>query len=493
MPVVLPFRGVRYDPARVPIHQVVAPPYDVISPAERAQLHQRHPANVVRLILGEERPQDNEQENRYRRAALFWRSWREQGLLRTEITPTYYVYRQQFPYRGRQWTRLGFLGRLHLEPLDGGMVRAHEQTRSTPKEELYRLLVATAANFSPVFALFHDTAGRVREQLERVTQSTPIYDFTDDAQVRQTLWSTPPPIVPQLYQALWAEPIVIADGHHRYESRLRYAAWRQAQQTAGGVDAFIDQQLPRAGFWYSLTYFVASDDSGLLILPTHRLVRPQAGLAVRGQGWLETVIQQLPGSAFEVQRLLPAGGQPSTPPATGEGRRQWFTQRVEDVLLWLEQGGEVGGQAAISSNRRWTLPRPHFAVVDGKGEAALFSLNDGQRMAEAAPGFSQAWRQLDVAVLHRLVLDPLLEEGGPAAGAELEYTQAAERVAAALADGEAEIAFLLPFPRPDQVEEVAAAGEKMPAKSTFFHPKLLSGLVMDDLEIPVTAVPCGGE
>lgn len=484
MPDIAPFRGIRYDAERVPIEKVVTPPYDVISPAERRHFHAVHPMNVIRLILGEEFPDDNSTNNRYTRAGKYWRAWREEGILQTESRPCYYVYRQQFTVNGKLFTRCGFLARLRLVPFETGIVQAHEETHSAPKEELFALLRATAANFSPVWALYHDGEGRARRSLEQAMErSAPLYRFVDEAGVTQELWALPAGTEAALglEQVLAGQPVVIADGHHRYESRLRYQAERRAAELArrsdraGGPEGSSGADLEKAGWNYTLTYFLALEDPGLVILPTHRLVHLPA------LKWGDARAETRSGSILQLLG-------PVTSPFTVTSVRPGAGSAVDSAV-----------EAALGALEAAPAGRPAFALVGSTGEAYLFVLNDDEAMRRAAPEHGDVWRRLDVAVLHRLFLDPLLAASVGDAGRDtgeqaqvvagnIEYTQQVGRVKEALeaggSGGGADLAVLLRPTRAWEVAAVAGRGEKMPPKSTFFHPKLLTGLVMDDLEIP---------
>lgn len=455
-----PFRGIRYDPSAVPIDSVVTPPYDVISPEERWRYHARHPQNVIRLILGEEYPSDSAADNRYTRAFTYWRRWRQEGVLKEETAASYYVYRQRFTLDGREYTRLGFLARLRLVPFASGIVRAHEETHSAPKEELFALLTATAANFSPVWALYNDPDQTTRACLLAVTERQPVYRFNDGTGVTQELWVVSEVEGEPLRRVLAEQPVVIADGHHRYESRLRYQAQRAA--VAPGSD------LRNAGWNYSLTYFLAVEDPGLVILPTHRLLRVPGGGSIEKRSLLESFGNLV--RPFQVTQLRPAAVSQSA----GAAGRMADELALDSVVT-----------AGLASLRQVGEERPAFVVVSATGESLLFTLADDEAMRQAAPERSDTWRQLDVAVLHRLFLDPWREK---TKASELYYTQSPRQVVLDLArggtDGGADLAVLMRPTRAQQVAEIAAQGEKMPPKSTFFHPKLLTGLVMDDLEVP---------
>ncbi len=442
MPTIRPFRALRYDPEAVgDLARVMSPPYDVITPAQLPGFLARHPKNIVRLDLPTAEPGDDPDE-RYRRAARTLAAWRADGTFHHEARPSLYVYEQTYRVPGSavERTQRGFFGRLRLEPFGPGSgVLPHERTLSAPREDRYRLIRATGANISPVIGLHDDPAGRSAALLEAVAGRSAEIDVVDDDGTRHRLWVVPEDepapdgsggtIVAELAALAGAGPVTIADGHHRYETALRYRD-EQRRSRPGEADPAFD---------YILMLFLEAHQP-LTVLPTHRVVR---GLGEEGVARLG---EQL-GELFDVwaadradleRRFAPAGL------AAGGGGRFGF---------WTRAGG------ALLEARR-----PAFEPFLGAGGEAL--------------------RRLDVTLL-QVALERLAGVD-PAATAEgrVGYTKS---VAEALDwveaghDG-ADAAFLL---EPTPVAEIAAVarqGDVMPQKSTYFYPKALSGLLINPHE-----------
>ncbi len=272
MPNVRPFRALRFDPASVgDLGAVTAPPYDVIDPAARARLVARHPANVVQLDLPAEEPGD-EPDDRYRRTARLFAAWRSDGTLRKDPHPSVYVYEQTYRVPGTttERTQRGFFARLRIEAFGEGGVLPHERTMDGPKEDRYKLLRATGVNTSPVVVLFDDPAGGTPGRLAGVTATAADVEVDDDDGVRHRLWAIPADgegpqadLAAALVAAAAAAPVTIADGHHRYETALRYRDERRMTRSCEEDPAFD----------YLLALFLEADAEPLTVLPTHRLVR----------------------------------------------------------------------------------------------------------------------------------------------------------------------------------------------------------------------------
>jgi uncharacterized protein (DUF1015 family) len=395
MAVVSPFPGVRYDPARVgSMASVVAPPYDVISPAEQAALYDRSPYNVVRLILPRE-------TDRAAAAARTLRAWLEARVLVADTEPALYVYSQRFTLPdGRVLVRDGVICRLRLEDFASGVVRPHERTFPGPKADRLALMRATGAYLSPIFGLYARAGESLRNLLGPL--GTPALDVTDAASESHTLWRvTAAGQIERFRQAVAEETIYIADGHHRYETGLAY----RDELGGGGASGWI------------MACLVNMEEDGLVILPTHRLLRAPRRLDAAA------LAQALEG-AFAVD----ASG--------GDGPRP------------------AGSIDLVLPERRLRL-RP-------TGVAA--------RVAH----LPAAVRSLDVAVLRDALLAPLGIQPD-----ELAFTHDDAEAVAAVAAGEATAAFLVPPPSMAAVRDVCHAGEVMPEKSTYFYPKLADGLVMD--------------
>lgn len=396
MAVVSPFAGLRYDPARVgALAAVVAPPYDVISPAEQAALYALSPYNAVRLILPRE-------DDRAAAAGRTLREWIEARVLVADGEPALYVYSQRFVLPdGRALVRDGVICRLRLEEFASGVVRPHERTFPGPKADRLALMRATGAYLSPIFGLYARPGERLRDLLEPL--GVPVLDVTDRGGCSHTLWRvTEPAAIDRFRDALAPETIYIADGHHRYETGLVY------RDELGGAGAST----------WILACLVNMEEEGLVILPTHRLLRAPRRLdAAALAGVLE--------GAFSTETLREPGPRPA------------------------------GAIDLVLPDRRLRL-RPTA------GAAA--------RLAH----LPVVIRQLDVAVLRDALLAPLGIRPD-----ELAFTHDDAEAAAAVASGDATAAFLVDPPTMETVRAVCHAGEVMPEKSTYFYPKLADGLVID--------------
>jgi uncharacterized protein (DUF1015 family) len=393
MAVLSPFRAVRYDVARVGgLRDVIAPPYDVISAAEQAALYDRSPYNVVRLILARETP-------RAEAAARALAAWVGEGVLARDPEPALYLYRQTFHVPGLgERTREGVLGRLRLETFASGGVRPHERTFPGPKADRLALLRATGGYLSPIFGLYAGAGASLREVFAQAAAAPPLEDVRDSGGEVHRVWRiADPTVVARIEAALAPESILIADGHHRYETAL-------AHRDEGGPD-------------HVLAYLADMHDAGLVILPTHRLVRGSIPLDAAA---LEARLRE----AFAVT-LCPDG-----PRGAGE---------IDCIL----------------PDRRLRLRALPSALARLEGLPAPL-------------------RSLDVTLFQRAILEPIL--GLATHGLAFTHDDA-EAIAAV--PREASAAFLVNPPSIDAVRAVCLAGEVMPEKSTYFYPKLADGLVLD--------------
>jgi uncharacterized protein (DUF1015 family) len=407
MPEIRPFAGIRYRVPDAELSRVLAPPYDVIPPDYQKALYDRDPRNVVRLVLNRE-----EGDAAYRDAGETYRRWRAEGLLAADPEPSLYLLEQAFEVEGRRFERRGLLARFRAED-PGGSVLPHEQTRPAAREDRYRVLKATRANFSAIFLMFDDAAGRfARAATAAAGEAPPLSTYTDDGGIVHRLWRVAEAAaVSGLQAAVGAPRAYIADGHHRYATALRY-------RDEVGPD----------GAW-TLGYFTPLDAPGLVVLPYHR------------------VLSEAPGPE-PVRRALQA----------------YF--RVRDV------GGvaEAAREAARSTS-------PYAFGLAWPGGAALVAeaLPEVQPLMPAT--VPPSLRALDAYVLHRVVLAELLRVPATAVG----YVHSLAEAERAVAAGGSALAILMRPTRVRQVVDVAEARESMPAKSTFFHPKLPSGLVIHPL------------
>ncbi len=439
MPEIRPFRALRYDPEVVgDMGLVVSPPYDVISAAERARLAARHPRNVVRIELPVEETGDAP-EDRYRRAARDLVAWRADGSLRKDPRPALYAYEQTYRAPGSSVERVqrGFFGRLRLEPFGpGGGVLPHERTLAGPKEDRHKLLRATGANVSPIVGLYTDAMGTAGPVLASIAASSPAADLVDDDGVRHRLWVVPEVAdrdggaVRELVRCAGAGPITIADGHHRYETALRYRDERRLTRSCE----------PDPPFDFVLMLLLETTTEPLMVLATHRVVGDvddATGLLRAASDFFDTqpVRDRAPLEARFASGNLAAGG---------AGR----------IGLWTRAGGAI-----------LTARRAAFEPFLPRGSEAL--------------------RRLDVTLLG-VVLERLcgVDSAAVAAGGRVAYTKSAgeaidwvdKRVEGA------DAAFLLEPTPVAEIVATAVAGDVMPQKSTYFYPKALTGLVINPLE-----------
>jgi uncharacterized protein (DUF1015 family) len=428
------FRAFRYDLGRVgALSDVIAPPYDVIDPALQQALYERSPSNVVRLILNKEEPGDSETNNRYTRAARFLRDWQDQGILKQDSARGLYVCHQDFEVEGRRFTRRGFMARVRLEPFGQGRIFPHEETMSGPKADRLRLFQATGMNLSQVFGLYPDEDGAIQAQLDGAVRRAPPLEATDHLGVVSRLWPvTDQQVVSAVTGAMGPKPVFIADGHHRYETGLRYLDERRQLGEA---------REPEAAASFVLMMLVSLSDPGLVILPTHRLVSGVPGLDA---GKLRAVL----GSHFQIE---------TTGMGENGARDAWD-------LIAADGGQNVLGFGTVRDGV-WQIAR-------------LKTLRLAQ---ELAPEHSDAWRSLGVSILHVLVLGeqiPASVGGQP----QCRYVHLLREVTEAMAAKQCELAVLVPPASMKHVEQIAGGLEKMPPKSTYFYPKLLSGLVFNSLK-----------
>jgi uncharacterized protein (DUF1015 family) len=429
------FRGFRYDLGRAgALSDLVAPPYDVIDAALQQRLYERSPHNAIRLELTRDEPGDNETENRYARAARELKAWQAEDVLRQDSLRHLYVCEQEFTAEGQTYKRRGFMARVRLEPFGTGRIFPHEETMSGPKADRLHLFKATGMNLSPIFGLYPDDANEVFAKIEPLLFRTPPLEATDHLGVVSRLW----PIADErainaAVGLMGPKPVFIADGHHRYETGLKYLEEKRA---AGEV---ANDEAPAN---FTMMMLVSMSDPGLVILPTHRLVSGLPDLTA------EKLTKAL-GSHFTVERI-----------GTGDAAAKEAWEQIE----------MDGSQALLgfhtNADDAWVTARFQSPAL----------------MRELAPDHSDDWRDLAVSVLHVAVLNKLLPAalgGDP----KCRYVHLLDEVTAAVRAKECPLAALVPPATMAHVESIAGRHEKMPPKSTYFYPKLLTGLVFNSLKV----------
>jgi len=433
---ILPFRALRYNPAKAgELGRVVTQPYDKISAEMQARYYDLSPYNLARIIRGRQSAGDSPADNVYTRAARSLGDWIEAGVLVSDSEPAIYPYHQEYVVPGMTETRRrrGFIALCRLEDYAARVVHRHEETLSGPKADRLELLKATRAHFGQIFMLYSDTAGGVERALEASAAGKPFDAVIDEYGTRHLLGRcADPAAIGRVAEALRERKLVIADGHHRYETALAYRDLCRAQ---GRRDARAE---------YVMMTFIRKESEGLTILPTHRVIHSLPGFS-----W----------TAFEA------------------GAQRFFNWEAAEFRDRLRL------RAALADAER---DGPALAAYAGAGKAALLRLRAGLDLADALPDVAAGLRRLDVVVLHRLLLQRVLKIDRQAVREEnnLRYVRELDEALGQVDSGQAQLALLLNPTPVEAVWENALAGQPLPQKSTDFYPKLLSGLAAYWLDNP---------
>lgn len=439
MPEIQAFRGWRYNLGHVgSLSDVICPPYDVIGPELQSQLYKKHPANVIRLELNREEPGDDASSNKYTRAARFLKNWLNEGVLESENDSAIYVYHQIFEYDGQKYTRRGFMARVRLVRFGEGNIYPHEETHASAKQDRLLLTKACKANISQIFGIYPDGENEVQNTLEEAIVGMTPLEATDHLGVVHRLWPVTNMAVINKASALIAnKPMFIADGHHRFETGCNY----RDELSAEGP---LPHDHPAN---FVMTMCVGMSDPGMIVLPTHRLFRGLPSLT-------SVDLAEKLGPYFEL-----------TPRGSG-------SEPTRDLWNDIEISGE---QSAIG----------FYTPKDGKWLLAKLNVEGVKKMAEIATDHSSDWQQLGVSILQRLVIETLFAAKDlPKAN----YVHLIDEVIEGIDHGDPDksgepyplIALVMPA-TVGHVKAISEHGERMPAKSTYFYPKLLAGLVINPL------------
>lgn len=419
---VIPYRALRFTEKAGAIAQLTCPPYDIISEEQRKAFLQQNPHNIIRLEL----PRDG--EDPYAAAGETLRGWLQDGILKQDDAPAFYIYDITFDVNGEKHIT-GLVGRVHLEEFEKGIVLPHEFTLSKAKADRLQLMHATGCNFSDIYSLYRadDPASPIHDVMLLTEKAALVHEMTDEAGLTHRLWAlTDEKETAAVTKAFKDLKLYIADGHHRYETALNYR-----------------RELKESGLWkedadYCMMMLVEMSHPGLVVFPTHRVVR------------------DLPD--FSAEKLLAACA-------------EYF-----DVQPMPLDHLQAGLDAA------YTAQKKAFGFYDGK-TSVLLTLKDTAVMDSLLPDVSTVSRQLDVTVLHTLILERLLriDKENMANQKNLIYTRVLDEALETVEKGGADCCFLLNPTRVSEIRDVAAAGEKMPQKSTYFYPKLITGLTMNKI------------
>jgi uncharacterized protein (DUF1015 family) len=444
MATVIPFRGLSYSPSRIPdLKLVVTPPYDVISPEKDEEYRRRHPHNVVHVIL----PRPEGAKDKYHHAADLLDAWRREGILVRDETPCFYVVSQRYTMKGLgERIRFGLVGRVLIEDDAAGRILPHERTMDAPRQDRLELLATTRANLSQVFLLYSDPEGSMARLVEGAASRPPERWAVDDIGTKAELWRiTEPAALASLSQGLRDRTLWIADGHHRYAAARELRDRLRAQDPSAPGSRSYD---------YVMGFLTSMDSPGVTILPYHRAVFGREGLD-RAQ------FIKKAREFFDVKEFAFEG----------------FEPRSEQIRRKLREAARPG---------RTVLA----AHVGGGSYLLLLIREDLDRAKHLGDALEGPLQDLDVSIVHHLLLEKALgitreeqrEEEGP-----LRYTDDVDRALAWVDAHEAQVAILLNPTLKEHLMAVSAAGLQMPPKSTYFYPKVLTGLVLNPLD-PVEEV-----
>jgi uncharacterized protein (DUF1015 family) len=453
---VYPFRALRYNPERVSFDRVLTQPYDKISPAAQDRYYAADPHNLIAVEKGRTFPDDTPQNNVYTRAATALAGWIRAGIAIQDHASCFYAYSQEYllPGTGERRTRRGFIGAGKLEEYSAGVVFRHEQTLSGPKADRLELVRHTRMHTGQLFMLYSDEQRRVDVILAEAEAVPPVTALCDEYGVMHRVWVIwQPERVAAIRNAMASQELVIADGHHRYETALNYRNERRASAASGNRDASCGDAPGELAPWdLAMMTFINARSEGLTILPTHRVAANLPDFS-----W--------PSVRRYLEPFFAAEPFPFTDEATKAVARAKFLHR----LLEAREQRAIGVYPAIEAEKR------AFYV---------FVLRPGADLSLLLPNVSPLQRELDVVLLHDGILEPALGITPQAVTSEKNLTYEREASAAldAVDRGVAQVAFLLNPCGVDQVMRVATSGEVMPQKSTDFYPKLLSGITMYRLD-----------
>ncbi len=426
MAVVKGYKGLRFNCSKAgKIEELVCPPYDIISDKQREEYIKTNPYNIIRLEL----PKG---EDRYNDAAKILNSWLESGILEKEEKPAIYIYEEEFTAYGKRNSIKGIICCVKIEEFSKGVILPHEFTLSKAKEDRLNLMKATNCNFSQIYSLYMDNGKNTLGKINSLSNKEPNIQLTDADNITHRLWIvTDPQIIADICNDFEERKLYIADGHHRYETALNYRNYLRQEGKAKEGDACD----------YQMMMLVDMNHPGLVVFPTHRLVRD-----------LES---------FDAEKVM-------------ESCKEYFEITEYDDI------------STIESNLMglYNQGKKAYAFYSGNQKYKLLVLKDINIIKELLPNASHATQQLDVTVLHTLILEKIfgIDAENMAKQINLTYTKIFDEAILSVDSGQAQCAFILNPTRVSEIRDVASNGEKMPQKSTYFYPKMITGLVMNQLE-----------
>lgn len=432
---VRPFRGTHYNPGTIgDISSVLCPPYDIITPQMQQELYQRSKYNFVRVECNRELPQDTAEDNRYTRASTALEDWVQQGALVTDGKPVIYLYDQYFTHLVKGYKRRSIIAVVRLEEWATGGIRPHEGTLGAPKADRINLIRACQANTSSILALYEDQGQRISGLLAEQAQKEPFIASVNAEEEMHYVWAmVEPSVINQICHNLANKPLYIADGHHRYESALAYKHEQMSHLPS------ITGEEP---FNFIMMTLVDISDPGLLILPPHRLVR---GISKAN---LDTLLPKLE-SFFDVEEI-PLG----------------------TAGVWPKVDNLLDSHSAQDTLALFGLSPKYLHIL---------RLRDASSASQLMPFFhTDLYKRLMVSVVDHVILEKLLEvDAGGKESAILDYSYDIQEAVSRVVNQEYQLAVLLSPVKVNAVKDIADAGDRMPRKSTYFYPKLPSGLIIN--------------
>lgn len=420
------YKGLRFNCEKAgKIEELVCPPYDIISDRQREEYIKTNPHNIIRLEL----PKG---DDKYNKAAEILKDWLEKGILVKEDKPAIYIYEEEFTAYGERKAIKGIICRVKLEEFSKGIILPHEFTLSKAKEDRLNLMKATNCNFSQIYSLYMDGEKNTLGKIDSLSKSEPDIQLQDNDNVTHRMWIIKDEkAIADICSDFTDRKLYIADGHHRYETALNYRNYLREQGLAKEGDACD----------YQMMMLVDMEHPGLVVFPTHRLVRNL--------------------DSFNAERVI-------------DGCKKYFDvtehsdiNTIESTLMELYNQGKKA-----------------YAFYCGGSSYKLLVLKDTNIIKKLLPNASTATQQLDVTILHTLILEKIfgIDAENMAKQINLTYTKIFDEAISSVQQGNSQCAFILNPTRVSEIREVASNGEKMPQKSTYFYPKMITGLVMNQLE-----------
>ena len=425
------FNGLMYNPKKIKkLDYITSPPYDIITEEMQTKLYEKHPQNFVRLILGKQYPTDSENDNRYTRAKALYESWLKDTTLIRSDKPAIYPYKIEYKSNGHTKTLNGFFAILKLDP-EYKKVKAHEKTLSKPKADRLNLMRACHTNFEPIQLLFIDKEDSIRKKIDS-TITQPVIDVTGYDGFNHKLWKIDNENIINLIKDEFQDKILfIADGHHRYQTAIDYA--KEMREKTGNTNE-------NASFNYRLAVLVNIFDEGLSILPTHRLIK-------KTDVQIDSLLKKL---------------------------EEYFDIKEKTIDSRFKNADEISKN--IMNDLK--TDRQHKLAMYIKGKYYILTLKDEKIMDSFAKDHSKTWRTLDVSILHKIVLEHFIGINQDNLEDYVKYTKVDWEAIKLVDEGKYNISFLMNATKIQELKAIAGAGEHMPQKSTYFLPKMLSGLVM---------------